>query len=185
VHAPRPPLRESGRVGPAFARSRGVDPRVKPTTAHQYWPRWAALAWLSVGLLALCSVAACRRGVSDVDLSPNPVSADGTITGTVRGPGRTSPVEGRAVEVVNAATGQRLRATTNTAGRFSFKLPPGKYRVELALRQGESLVRQPGVIDLNRSDVDARADFVLGTVRVLRPRGPAYRLDDGLGSPVA
>jgi hypothetical protein len=46
-------------------------------------------------------------------------------------------------------------------------------------------VRQPGIIQVNRSDVDAHADFVLGTARISRPRGPAYRVDDGLGSPVA
>jgi hypothetical protein len=55
----------------------------------------------------------------------------------------------------------------------------------LALRANESLVREPGIIDLNRTDQAAHADFVLGTVRVSRPRSPAYRTDDGLGSPIA
>ena len=61
---------------------------------------------------------------------------------------------------------------------------PARYRVELPLRDGEALVRQPGVIHVNRSDVDADADFVIGSGRASRPR-PAYRVDDGLGSPVA
>lgn len=120
-----------------------------------------------------------------VDTAPKPVEAEGTISGTVRGPEGTSPVDGRTVEVVNLATNVRQRTTTNSAGGFSFKLPPGKYRVELPLRDGESLVKQPGVIDLNRSDVDAHADFVVGTPRVLRPRYHAPRGDDGLGSGIA
>ena len=32
---------------------------------------------------------------------------------------------------------------------------------------------------------DANIEFVLGTGRMVRPRGPAYRLDNGLGSPIA
>jgi hypothetical protein len=142
------------------------------------------LVWLCVVLLALLTATACRPGVPVVDTSPQ-LDAPGTISGTVRGPEGTSPVEGRTVEVINVATGERQRGTTSNAGGFTFKVKPGRYRVELTLRQGESLVRQPGIINVNRSDVDAHADFVLGTARISRPRGPAYRVDDGLGSPVA
>ena len=162
-----------------------MNARVQAIRAHDYWPRWMALGWLTVGLLTLLSVSACRRGVPVIDPGPRPAQADGTISGTVRGPEGTSAIEGRVVEVENVETGERHSATTNPAGGFSFKLKPGKYRVKLPLRDGESLVRQPGVIDLNRSDVDAHADFVLGTPRVSKPRGPAYRLDDGLGAPIA
>ena len=162
-----------------------MNARVQAIRAHDYWPRWMALGWLAVGLLTLLSVTACRRGVPVIDPGPRPAQADGTISGTVRGPEGTSPIEGRVVEVVNVDTGERQTATTNPAGGFSFKLKPGKYRVNLPLRDGESIVRQPGVIDLNRSDVDAHADFVLGTARVSKPRGPVYRLDDGLGAPIA
>jgi hypothetical protein len=143
------------------------------------------LLWLCVGLLALIGATACRPGVPVVDTSPGPAEAAGTISGTVRGPESSASIEGRTVEVINVATGERQRASTNNAGGFTFKVKPGKYRVELTLRQGEALVRQPGVISVNRSDVDAHADFVLGTARISRPRGPAYRVDDGLGSPVA
>jgi hypothetical protein len=66
------------------------------------------------------------------------------------------------------------------------KVPPGRYRVELALLEGEVLVKKPGVIRVNRSDVDTHADFVLGTARLSRPRLPRpQRGDDGLGAPIA
>jgi hypothetical protein len=152
---------------------------------YTYWPKWAAAIWLSLGLFALLSIAACRQGVPVIDTSPGPAEANGTISGTVRGPEGTSSIDGRVVEVVNVDTGERQRATTNNAGGFTFKLPPGKYRVEVTLREGESIVKQPGVIHLNRSDVDAHADFVLGSVRVSRPRPTQFRSDDGLGSPIA
>lgn len=131
------------------------------------------------------TIGACRQGVPVIDTSPGPPEANGTISGTVRGPEGTSSIEGRVVEVVNVETGERQQATTNSAGGFTFKLRPGKYRVEVTLRDGESIIKQPGTIDLNRSDVDAHADFILGSVRVSRPRAPQYRGEDGLGAPVA
>ena len=141
--------------------------------------------WAAVTLAALVVATACRPGVPIIDTAPKPVEAEGTISGTVRGPEGTSPVDNRAVAVINVDTGERQRTTTNSAGGFSFKLKPGKYRVELTLLEGESLSKQPGVISLNRSDVDAHADFVLGPARVASPRRPVPRSDDGLGAAVA
>jgi hypothetical protein len=138
-----------------------------------------------VVIVALLSVSACRRGVPVIDTAPKPIQADGTISGTVRGPEGTSPIDGRPVAVVNVETGERQSTATNPAGGFTFKVKPGKYRVELTLREGESLVKQPGVINVNRSDVDAHADFVLGPSRVERPHYHAPRADDGLGAAIA
>jgi hypothetical protein len=137
------------------------------------------------GVAVLLSIAACRRGVPVFDPSPGVAQADGTISGTVRGPEGTSAIEGRDVTVVNVDTGGRAQVKTNNAGGFTFKVKPGKYRVELALLAGEVLVKQPGVINVNRSDVDAHADFIIGTSRVSRPRFAAPRSKDGLGSPSA
>jgi hypothetical protein len=145
-----------------------------------FWMTWAAIAAVS-----LLTIAACRQGVPVIDTTPGPPQADGTISGTVRGPAGSSAIDGRLVAVVNVDSGERQQTTTNSAGGFSFKVKPGKYRVELALRDGEVLVKRPSVIDVNRSDVDAHADFVLGVSRVLRPRSRLLRGDDGLGAPSA
>ena len=135
-------------------------------------------------MLTLMIMAACRPGVPVFDPSPKPNEANGTISGTVRGPEGTSAIEGRTVEVVNADTGERQRASTNSAGGFTFKVKTGKYQVQLTLREGESIVKQPGVIHVNRGDVDAHADFIIGSVRLSRPRSPTYRPDAGLGAPI-
>jgi hypothetical protein len=103
----------------------------------------------------------------------------------VRGPESAGSSDGRVVEVINVETNERQRVTTNDGGGFTVKVKPGNYRVELALREGESLVRAPGVMQVNRNGLDAHADFIIGAGRLSRPRGPAYRTDDGLGSPVA
>jgi hypothetical protein len=176
-----------GWARPLVCNSAGVmNVRVLARAAqNRYRPHGAALTWLTVGLLTLITIAGCRRGVPVLDTGARPADAQGTITGTVRGPDSASSIDGRVVEVVNVETNERQRATTNTAGGFTFKVKPGNYRIELPLRNGESLVRAPGVMHVNRTDIDAHADFIIGAGRVSRPRGPAYRTDHGLGSPVA
>jgi Carboxypeptidase regulatory-like domain len=139
--------------------------------------------WLFISLATVVALAACHPGPV-VDLGPKPAQADGTISGIVRGPEGTSAIEGRDVEVVNIDTGERQHTATNNAGGFTFKVKPGKYRVELSLHEGETIIKKPDVIDVNRSDVDAHADFIVGASRIVRPRFRAPRADDGLGSAI-
>lgn len=133
---------------------------------------------------AVLSVAACRRGVPVIDPGEPPPTTDGTVSGTVRGPENASAIAGRQVEVINIETGERQTTKTNAAGGFTFKVKPGKYRVELALLSGESILKGPGVMQVNRSDVDAHADFVVSSAKVSRPRTPASQMD-WLGPPIA
>lgn len=145
---------------------------------------YGSTIWLSSVIATLFSLAACHGGPV-LDLGPKPLQADGTISGTVRGPEGTGAIDGRAVEVVNVDTGERQRATTNSAGGFTFKVKPGKYRLELTLHDGETLLKKPDVINVNRSDIDTHADFIVSASRVSRPRNRAPRADDGLGSAIA
>ena len=46
-----------------------------------------------------------------------------------------------------------------SAGTYTLKVPPGRYRIELELHEGERLVRQPGETNVNSSDLDPRRDF--------------------------
>lgn len=143
----------------------------------------AYAGWLVAIALTLSSLAACHGGPV-IDLGPKPMEADGTISGMVRGPEGTSAMEGRSIEVINVDTGERQHATTNNTGGFTFKVKPGKYRVELVLQEGETIVKKPDVINVNRSDVDAHADFVVGVPRISRPKTRIPRADDGLGSAI-
>jgi Carboxypeptidase regulatory-like domain len=145
--------------------------------------RVSTLALLAIGLLALLTVG-CRQGKPVFDPSPGNPDAAGTISGTVRGPEGTSSIEGRMVEVVNVDTGERQRTTTSNVGGFTFKVKPGRYRVQVTLLDGETILKQPGEMNVNKSDVDAHADFIIGRARVLRPRSSAPPHPD-LGSPVA
>jgi Carboxypeptidase regulatory-like domain len=120
-----------------------------------------------------------------LDAGPKPPAPRGTIAGIVRGPEGTSPIAGRTVEAVNITTGEKHTGVTGANGGFTIEAPAGKYRLELALKDGETLVKHPGVVDLDRGDIDSHIEFVLANVRITRPRGPTYRIDNGLGSPIA
>ena len=122
----------------------------------------------AVLVVAILSVAACRRGGPAIGPAERPPTTDGTISGTVRGPQGTTSIAGRDVTVINVDTGERQQTQTNTAGGFTFKVKPGKYRVEVAVIQGESVLKRPGVMSVNRSDVDAHADFVIGSAKSSR-----------------
>jgi hypothetical protein len=141
------------------------------------------LVWLTFVLILLATAWGCRRTAPLLETNPTS-QARGVISGRIRGPERSTPIDGRIVELVNLGTLERQRVSTDGAGAFVFQVQPGDYRVQLTLRDGEALVRQPGVIHVNRTDADAEADFVIGSGLASRPR-PAYRVDDGLGSPVA
>jgi hypothetical protein len=139
--------------------------------------------WLLAGLAALMYSAGCRQAAPIVDLGAKPPNALGTITGIVRGPENTSALTGRTVEVVNVATGEKHTTTTAANGGFTIQLPKGKYRLDLQLRDGETLVKRPDIVDLDRGDIDSHIEFVVSGARTARR--PAYRLDNGLGSPIA
>ena len=126
----------------------------------------------AVMVVAILSVAACRRGGPAIGPAERPPTTDGTISGTVRGPEGTSSIAGRDVTVINVDTGERQQMQTNTSGGFTFKVKPGKYRVEVAVLQGESVLKRPGVMNVNRSDVDAHADFVIGSAKSSSRRKP-------------
>ena len=141
--------------------------------------------WLSVGLITLVAATACRRGVPVIDNAPKPAIARGTITGIVRGQAATSGIADRTVTATNVETGERHQARTDSAGGFTLEASPGKYRLQVELHAGESLVKSPEVVHLDRGDIDSHIEFIVGTARVARPRGPAYHVDNGLGSPIA
>jgi hypothetical protein len=164
---------------------RGADLALLPGGGS---PRWIPAAFLLGSLLVLLSglsVGSCRPGVPIIDTAPKPAQPNGTISGTVRGPEGTSAIEARTVEVIDVDTSERQRETTSSTGGFTFKVKPGKYRVEVTLHEGESIIKQPGLIDVNKGDIDAHADFVVGVVRTSRPRVPATLTGSVLGPPIA
>jgi hypothetical protein len=87
-------------------------------------------------------------------------SVGGTISGTVRQAISNSPVGGRVVTATEVTTGAAYKASTNVSGGYTMKVPTGRYRLSVELREGEA-VDGPAELDLNVSDLDAARDFVI------------------------
>lgn len=120
----------------------------------------ARLAILTGSLVIALS--GCITSGPIIDTAPPPPQPDGTIAGTVRGPGGVAPAEGRLVRATAVDGGKVYEARTNIAGSYSLKVPPGKYRLEVVLQPAERIGKRPeDVIDVDPSDVDAGRDFVL------------------------
>lgn len=112
-------------------------------------------------------------------------AAQATINGTVRGAEGGSPISGRTISIVDVKTGERRSAQTTSTGAFRIVLPVGQYRLDVDVRDGEAVLKHPDVVALDAGGVDSHVEFVVASARLARPRGPAYRVDNGLGSPIA
>lgn len=140
--------------------------------------------WLAVGIFAMLLGVACHQRVPALDLAVRGSDARSTLTGVIRASEGTRSLVGRDVQIVNMDTGARHTAQTGENGGFTIQLPAGKYQIDVPLRDGETVVKRPGVVRLDDGGVESRIEVVLASVRVSRPHGPAYRLDNGLGSPI-
>jgi len=137
--------------------------------------------------LATMWTGGCQRQAPVVETraAPPASASRGHLAGTVKASDAGATVSGRTIAVVNVATGERRTTETTATGGFTIDVPAGNYRVELALRDGEAIVHQPGVVSLAYGGTDSHIELILASAKVQRPRGPAYRLDNGLGSPIA
>ncbi|HET8645672.1 MAG TPA: carboxypeptidase-like regulatory domain-containing protein [Vicinamibacteria bacterium] len=117
-----------------------------------------------VALLALAAVlagAGCRTGTPLLSRTPEDPNTPGTIAGNLQGGGGEA-IAGRAIHAVREDDGRQFSVTTSVTGGFSIPVPPGKYRLKVDLLEGESLVKGPGLIDINESDLDANIEVVIG-----------------------
>jgi hypothetical protein len=114
----------------------------------------------TVLMLMLSSACGARHGrpIIGGSVVPNP---SGTISGTVTTTTRT-PLEGRRVSAIDVATEKHYDATTSNDGGYTIKVPPGRYRLEVELRGGDQLAKQPEQTNVTIGDVDERMDFVIG-----------------------
>jgi Carboxypeptidase regulatory-like domain len=117
---------------------------------------------VSCAVLALLAGPACRSGQPLLVSAMGDKTTPGTIGGIVSAVGGDR-LAGREVSAIHVVTSKRYSAVTNVTGGFSIKVPPGEYRLEVTLREGEKVVRQPGVVHINKSDLDANLEIVVGS----------------------
>lgn len=109
--------------------------------------------------LSLLTSAGCHPGPV-VGTGPRPPGVGGTIAGIVSTDSKVA-VPTRKVTAINTETGARFEATTGVNGGYTIKVPEGTYRLEVELRPGETVARQPGETRINRSDLDPQRHFVI------------------------
>ena len=88
----------------------------------------------------------------------------GTIAGIVTTADSTVAVPGRKVSAIDVSTGTRHDTTTGPNGGYTIQVPVGTYRLEIELRSGETLAKQPDQTHVSNGDLDPHRDFVI-TVR--------------------
>jgi carboxypeptidase family protein len=104
----------------------------------------------------------CSHPVMVADAGSKPPEPAGTISGHLQTPGGGAAVVGRLVTAVNNATGQRFQVRTGNTGGFTLKVPPGSYRVEVELQDGEGVTGAPTDQRVGASDVDANIVITVG-----------------------
>jgi len=116
---------------------------------------------LAATLVLLLSVGcAARHGGAVIDTRAKPVGVGGTISGTVRAVGG-EPLVGRTVTVIDTKNGATFHVSTSQSGGYTIQLPASTYRLEVELRPGEAVTKQPTSTTLHVGDLDAQQDFVL------------------------
>jgi hypothetical protein len=109
--------------------------------------------------VAVLTSAACHPGPV-VGTGPNPADVGGTIAGIVSSDANAA-LAGRKVAAIETVTGKRFEATTGTNGGYTIQVPEGTYRLEVQLRDGERVSKQPDETRVNKSDLDSGRDFVI------------------------
>ena len=116
-------------------------------------------------LAASLALAGCYTSRPVIDPSTKPPTQEGTVAGHVRTSTNT-PVVGRIVRAVPLeGDAQAYETTTSNTGGYTMKVKPGRYRLEVALIQGEKLEKQPGETRIDASDLDPGQDFVIALER--------------------
>jgi hypothetical protein len=85
----------------------------------------------------------------------------GTISGVVRAAGSNTPIAARRVTAVETSTGATLETSSASHGGYTMKVPIGKYRLEVELGPGESLVEGPKELEIKNSDLDTARNFII------------------------
>ena len=107
--------------------------------------------------------AACGSGLARPGpvINTQPAQVGGTIAGIVKTADSSVAVPGRKVTVIEVRTGSRQETTTAANGGYTIQVPKGTYRIEIELRPGEALAKQPEETHVGNGDLDTTRDFVI------------------------
>src|SRR5947209_18327080 len=108
-------------------------------------------SWILLASAVL--TAACHPGPV-IDVGAKQPSVGGTIAGIVTTADASVAVPGRKVTATETMTGSRYDTTTATNGGYTIKVPEGPCRIEVELRAGAALAKQPDRTHVTNSALD-------------------------------
>ena len=114
---------------------------------------------------AVLTLAACHPGPI-FNTEPNKVG--GTIAGIVRATDGSMALSTRHITVVNTKTGEKFEGTTGPNGGYTIKVPEGTYHIDVEVRDGETVSKQPDDTQINNGDLDSGRDFEITVRRAAR-----------------
>jgi Carboxypeptidase regulatory-like domain len=160
-------LTVKNRVGPSSfvpSRSRSyceesIRMTTKPSTFRRIWPDATGTLVLCIGLAVPLGGCAAAHGGAAIGSSDQPPELSGTISGVVRAAGSNTPLSARTVTAIEVGSGSKYEASTAANGGYTMKVPMGRYRLRVELRENEVTAQAPDEVVLNRSDLDAGRDF--------------------------
>jgi hypothetical protein len=117
-----------------------------------------ALLIACVALSGACGSGLARPGPV---VNTNPAQVGGTIAGIAKTTDPSVAVPGRKVTAIEVTTGERHETTTAANGGYTIQVPKGTYRIEIELRPGETLAKQPEPTHVGNADLDTTRDFVI------------------------
>jgi hypothetical protein len=120
--------------------------------------RASALLVCLSALSAACGSGLARPGPV---INTQPAQVGGTIAGIVKTADSSVAVPGRKVTVIEVRSGSRHETTTAANGGYTIQVPQGTYRIEVELRPGETLAKQPEETHVGNGDLDTTRDFVI------------------------
>ena len=112
-----------------------------------------------VALMLLSGGCAARHGRPILGGSAVP-ERSGTVAGIVTS-SNGMPIEGRRVSAINIVTEMHYDAVTSSNGGYTIMVPEGRYRLEVELRGGEQVAKQPELTHVSLGDLDEMLDFVV------------------------
>jgi hypothetical protein len=110
--------------------------------------------------VALLTSLGCHTVRPVVDTGQKPAAVGGTIAGIVSTEANAA-LAGRKVTAIDTGSGKRYEATTGVNGGYTIQVPQGTYRLEVEVRAGERVSKQPENTKVDKSDVDAQRNFVI------------------------
>jgi hypothetical protein len=132
---------------------------MSPAHSPHRSPRVRVVVW-AFWIVSLVAAGCAARGPA-IGTGEKPPTTSGTISGVVRTAGSNTPLSGRLVTATETTTGAKYEASTSATGGYTMKVPIGRYRLEVELREGETVAEGPSELNLSTSDLDAGRDFVI------------------------